>query len=147
MLGKKKMKTEIKKNIDNIDWNKVSALFESVGWGRRDPDKLKRAFKSSQVVVFILSAGNLIGIGRALTDFEFYATIFDVIVLPEYQGNGYGRMIIENLLKPLQGLRFVHLTSMPDKVEFYKKFEFRKQKTAMVIMEDPSSEFAEKILE
>src|SRR4030043_1124787 len=78
------MKIEIKNNTGNIDWNKISALFESIGWGKRDPGKIKKAFNSSEIVVFVLSNSDVIGIGRVLTDFEFYATIFDVIVAPEY---------------------------------------------------------------
>ena len=141
------MKITIKNNSRDIDWVRVASLYEGVGWGKREPGKLKKAFDSSTILSFILSDNIVIGIGRALTDHEFYATIFDVIVAPEFQGNGIGRMIVEDLLKPLQGLRFIHLTSTPGKEEFYKKFDFRKQKTAMVIMENPESELAKMILE
>ncbi len=56
--------------------------------------------------------------------------IKDVIVRPEYQGKGIGRMLITELLKFIEengvsGTKiFVELCAMPDKISFYEKFGF-----------------------
>ena len=56
--------------------------------------------------------------------------IKDVIVRPEYQGKGIGRLLINELLKfvndnGIDGTGvFVELCAMPDKIPFYQKFGF-----------------------
>lgn len=56
--------------------------------------------------------------------------IKDVLVRPEYQGNGIGRMLVDELLRfignnGVPGTHiFVELCVVPDKVPFYEKFGF-----------------------
>ena len=51
-------------------------------------------------------------------------------IIPEYQGKGIGRMLINEILKFINdnGIKgtdiFVELCAMPDKIPFYKKFGF-----------------------
>ena len=58
----------------------------------------------------------------------------DVIVLPEYQGNGYGKAMIQALLDYLkQNLMddeelMIQLLSAPGKKDFYSKFGFKVKK-------------------
>ncbi len=120
-------------HIEYVNWNEASALLKRVGLGARDPEQLKRAFSRSKAV-FIYDGDQLIGIGRAVTDEEYYATIFDVGVEPEYQKKGIGQKIMESLMDGFQGFWFVHLTSTPGNEPFYKKFRFRLQKTAMTVI-------------
>ena len=53
-----------------------------------------------------------------------------LFVLPEYQGRGIGRLLINELLKFVNdnGIRgtgiFVELCAMPDKMQFYEKLGF-----------------------
>jgi ribosomal protein S18 acetylase RimI-like enzyme len=141
------MNITLDSSLDKIDWNEVSALFDLVGWGKRDTEKLRQAFSASSLVFAARVDGALAGFGRAMTDGQFYATLFDVIVKPEFQGMGIGTLIIKKLLSNLEGLRFVHLTAMPGKEGFYRRFGFEKQKTAMVLMDDPDSPLAARILE
>lgn len=70
--------------------------------------------------------------GSKLQYYRFYnlGGIYEAIVIPEYQGNGLGRVIMEQVmdfiheqLKP--GYKFmVSLCSAKGKDEFYKKFGF-----------------------
>ena len=70
--------------------------------------------------------------GSELQYYRFYnpGGIYEAIVIPEYQGNGLGRVIMEQVmdfihekLKP--GYKFmVSLCSAKGKDEFYKKFGF-----------------------
>lgn len=125
----------IRSSID-VDWEEASALLQLVGLGGRDPEQLRRAFEKSKGV-FAYEGNQLVGIGRAVTDGEYYATIFDVGVRPEYQGKGVGRRMLEALMKELKGFWFVHLTSTPGNEPFYRKVGFRLQKTAMTVIDMP----------
>jgi predicted N-acetyltransferase YhbS len=65
-----------------------------------------------------------------VTDHGYVVYIADVIVLPEYQGQGYGRIIMEKLMETINSWlkpgykMMVTLVSALGKDEFYKKFGF-----------------------
>lgn len=56
--------------------------------------------------------------------------IYDVAVLPEFQGRGLGRRIMESLLNGLS-MDTVLLYSVPGKQGFYEKFGFEPLLTGM----------------
>jgi predicted N-acetyltransferase YhbS len=58
-------------------------------------------------------------------------------VKPGYQRQGIGRKIMEALMDEVKDREFVALTSTPGNETFYGKFGFRRQKTAMVILNIP----------
>jgi len=130
------MRMTTKTKFHRVNWKEVSSLLEVAGLGARDPEQLKRAFRRSKVV-FAYDGNLLVGVGRAVTDGEYYATVFDVAVRPEYQRKGIGRKILESLREELKGYWFVHLTSTPGNEEFYRKLGFRLQKTAMATVDLP----------
>ncbi len=130
------MEYRVSKDVAGVNWDAAAALLESVGLGARDPLTLMSAFKKSRPA-FVYHGDELVGIGRSVTDELYYATIFDVGVKQEYQGQGIGRKIMESLMEDCKGFWFVHLTSTPGNEPFYKKFGFRLQKTAMTVMDLP----------
>jgi len=72
----------------------------------------------------------MVGFGRAISDGAYQAAMYDVAVVKEYQGNGLGKLIIQQLLKKLQGMNVI-LYASPGKEHFYTKQGFRKMKTGM----------------
>lgn len=138
------MKLRIQKGIAGVDFRDVAALIEAVGWGVRDPGQLETAFKRSQTA-FVFDDATLVGMGRCITDGEYYATIWDVIVKPGYQWKGIGRQIVEKLMEGVKDMQFITLTSTPGNEPFYSKFGFRLQKTAMVILNIPEYPEEEKM--
>src|SRR5215813_13937284 len=77
-----------------IDWERLAYVFKVAPLGERVPAKLKRAFEGSAVRCFAWHKNELIGAGRAISDGIAYAAIFDVVLLPSYQGQGIGRQIM-----------------------------------------------------
>ena len=67
---------------------------------------------------------------RMIGDLGLDYYIKDVIVRPEYQQQGLGKMMIEELLRFIRqnGVHdtdiFVELCAMPDKITFYEQFGF-----------------------
>ena len=87
--------------LQAVDWEEASILFERAPLGKqkRDPEKLKRAFEVSYAVIVVYDSGKLVGMGRALCDGEYQAAIYDMVVLPEYQGKGIGKRSLTNCVK------------------------------------------------
>ncbi len=105
-------------------------LWESV-WGQGPtPEQTKLAMDNTLFRVSVFDGDNIIAMARVIGDMGLCYYIKDVIVLPEYQGRGVGRMLIEELLKFIDehGVPdtqiFVELCAMPDKIPFYEKFGF-----------------------
>lgn len=95
-----------------------------------EPKIHQKAFKNSQLVAFARHEQQLIGCGRALTDFAYQAALYDIAILPEYQGHGVGRKIIESLLAQMPGCNVI-LYASPGKEPFYEKLGFRRMRTGM----------------
>ncbi len=102
----------------------------SVGWSIFPKEQAAEGIKNSVYICCIRSEDKPIAMARVIWDHGYTVFISDVIVKPEYQKQGLGRLIMEkimdyiyNQLKP--GYRFmVCLMAAKGKEEFYKKFGF-----------------------
>lgn len=121
---------DIRFEAEDIDWGEVSSLLTAAGLSSSEPEICEKAFSGSQAKVFVFDDGKLIGISRAISDCVKQAAIYDVAVLPEYQGEGIGKILIENLMDKLPGCNFI-LYSNSGKEDFYRKYGFRLMKTGM----------------
>ena len=104
-------------------------LFETTGWNdsyQASPEELERANLNSWLTTSAYDNDKLVGFGRVLTDFVLHAMIFDMIVLPDYQGKGIGTVIIDELVKRCRdhGIRDVQLFCAKGKRGFYEKHGF-----------------------
>ena len=136
------MEIHLSTDVTNISWVELARLYELAPLGKkRDPEKLETAFRNSLLKVFAFCDTKLVGAGRALSDGVWRAAIYDVAVLPEYQGKVIGSTIIRHLIQSAN-VDVVMLYAAPGKEAFYERFEFRKMKTAMAIM--PNEEEARK---
>jgi GNAT superfamily N-acetyltransferase len=122
-------------DIKNVNWNEVAYVMEMAPLAKRDPEQLRRACENSAVVVFAYNQTRIVGWGRALSDGEFCAALYDVVVLPEYQGYGVGRLIITALLRKVPN-HSVTLYAVPGKEAFYEKLGFHRMKTSMGLFSD-----------
>ena len=117
---------------DSITPEEYMKLREAVGWGLFPLEEAEAGLSNSYIWCLRDNdaSGRPIGIGRVIWDHGYVMYIADIIVIPEYQGNGLGRVIMEQVmnfikeqLKP--GYKFmVSLCSAKGKDEFYKKFGF-----------------------
>lgn len=126
------MKLKIQYNCLNIDWNYVSEILKTVGMAYCEGEMHKRAFENSHTVIFAFDDDKLIGFGRAISDGIYQAAIYDVAVLPEYQGKNVGRSIVNGILKCIPQCSFI-LYASPGKEIFYEKLNFKKMKTGMAL--------------
>ncbi|MCH4260228.1 MAG: GNAT family N-acetyltransferase [Clostridium tyrobutyricum] len=129
------MDVKIQYNCSNVDWNRVSKILEEVNMAYFAPEIHKKAFQNSYTVVFVYHSDKLIGFGRAISDGVYQAAIYDVAVLPEYQGKHVGSTIIKSIIKKIPRCNFI-LYASPGKERFYEKMNFKKMKTGMALFND-----------
>lgn len=116
----------------NIDFNYVTETLKSVGMGYFNEEIHKKAFENSYTVLFIFDNEKIIGFGRAISDGAYQGGIYDVAVIPEYQGKGIGKLIVENILKTIPQCNVI-LYAAPGKEVFYEKLGFKRMKTGMAL--------------
>lgn len=119
------------RTVDDIDWNKLADIFHEVGWGTRNVSDVETAFSKCPYVTVISQNNNIIAAGRAISDGLYYAMLCDIVVRTEYQKQGYGTLIVDDLLQQVSHLSWVTLTATPGRTAFYKRFGFSLQRTAM----------------
>lgn len=129
------MSIKVQNNCANINWHEVRNILKTVGMSYVDVDIHKKSFENSYTVVFIFDDEKLIGFGRAISDGVRQSAIYDIATLPEYQGKGIGKLIIENIIKNTPTCNFI-LYASPGKEGFYESLGFRKLKTGMGLFID-----------
>jgi GNAT superfamily N-acetyltransferase len=107
------------------DKNEYFSLFVTTGWNedyKASPDDLERTNQNSWLTISAYDENRLVGFGRVVTDFVLHAMIFDMIVLPDHQGQGIGTMILNTLVKRCKerGIRDIQLFCAKGKREFYE---------------------------
>jgi ribosomal protein S18 acetylase RimI-like enzyme len=114
----------------DLDLYELEELCNAVGWARRPIRKVKKAIQHSYLVITMWEQrGNrrrLVGFSRATSDHAFNATIWDVVVHPDFQGRGLGKELMRQLIKKLRSedISNVTLFADPQVVEFYKGLGF-----------------------
>jgi len=126
------MELRIKDETTNIVWDNVVDILQRAGMANYSAEVHQRAFNTSHSVVFVFDNETLVAFGRAISDGEYQSAIYDVAVLPEYQGKGIGRLIIQNLVEKTPHCNFI-LYASPGKETFYEKENFKKMKTGMAL--------------
>ena len=85
-----------------------------------DYNKLMDAFKSSQIIITAWKENELVGILRAITDYNFILYVQDIIVLPEYQCLGIGTNLLNIIKEKYSNINQLILIADNDK--FLEKF-------------------------
>ena len=120
----------------------LEALCVKVDWPARPLQKVEAALSNSYLVCSLVVricklrtdgsqnldviTEDLIGVARATSDHAFNATIWDVLVDPEYQGQGLGKALVEQMIRILLRRDISNITLFADQkvVDFYKGLGF-----------------------
>ncbi len=120
-------------DLANVDWQEAAEVVRLAPLGTREPEKMARAFHNSYAKVLVFDDRKLIGLARAICDGEYHAAIYDVVLLPEYQGRHIGQEMVQRLCARLPVANLI-LFANPGREGFYTKLGFRKMLTAMARM-------------
>ena len=103
-------------------------LREAVGWAKIDLETAEIGLQKALFTICADIKNKIIGYGRVIGDGAIYFYIQDVIVLPEYQGKGIGKRIMNVIMDYLKNHAyhnsFIGLMAAEGVSKFYEKFDF-----------------------
>jgi GNAT superfamily N-acetyltransferase len=127
----------INPDLSLIDWDYMVSLYYKINWKRRIAAELEAAFKNSTTTLFVFKDEQVIAFGRVVGDGRYYALLADIIVDPDYQGQGLGKYLVTTLNNQLIDYHFVNLSAAPGADNFYKSMGWKKQKTTFIWPQGP----------
>lgn len=125
------------KIIENSkDVNEFNYLYEEVGWRAYSYECSKKALDNTLYSISIYDEDKIIGFGRIIGDGICFIYIHDLMVVPNFQSQGIGSMIMTKLLEKIKEIKAenpsvrTYLGASIGKEGFYEKFGFIKREDA-----------------
>ena len=107
---------------------KLQKLLENnTFWAKNRTIKdLKKCLANSDVIVSLWVGGEIVGFGRALTDGIYRGVLWDIVIDQNYQGKGFGKLIVKSLLssKKIKNTKKLYLMTTNKKL-FYSQLDFK----------------------
>jgi len=87
---------------------------------------LKKCLANSDVIVSLWVRDEIVGFGRALTDRIYRGVLWDIVIDQNYQGKGFGKLIVKSLLssKKIKNTKKLYLMTTNKKL-FYSQLDFK----------------------
>ena len=133
------MNIEYKLN-QNITVEEFIEVLKNSTLGERRPidelETIKGMIENSNLIVTALIDNKIIGIARAVTDFNYCCYLSDLAVDEQYQKNGIGKQLISKVQEQLNDKCKIILLSAPDAKEYYPKIGFTQHNSAWTLQRD-----------
>jgi ribosomal protein S18 acetylase RimI-like enzyme len=133
---------QFSQSLADIDLYQLQELFNLAAfWAKeRSIKDWGTAIANSEPVVSIWDRELLIGFARATSDGIYRATIWDVVIHPDYQGKGLGSKLVETVLSHprMQKVERVYLMTTHQQ-EFYEKIGFQVNNTTTMVLQNQSN--------
>jgi predicted GNAT family N-acyltransferase len=121
----------------------LTALYDDYAWWTdRDIDSVRSALSKTEVAVGIDDGKDLVAAARVLTDFAYYATVFDVIVAVDRRGEGFGEFLMAEIVEHpvLQSVDGLSLLCRRGLVPFYESVGFERFEPEIEVPEGGTEE-------
>ncbi len=118
-----------------LEAHQLSELFKASGIKRpvEDLNRIKKMIDNSNLVVTAWDGDRLVGIARALSDYSYCCYLSDLAVDKEYQKQGIGHELVDEVRKLAGEESNLLLISAPEAMEYYPKIGFDKCGNAFII--------------
>ena len=115
----------------DIEREKIIALYKANGWSAVEkPDELYQALINSHSLIAAWDGDKLVGLGNALSDGYLVVYYPHLLVHPEYQGKGIGKIMVARMQEKYGAFHMQILVADGKAVDFYKRVGFvRAEKT------------------
>ena len=118
---------------------KLQKLLENhTFWAKNRTIKdLKKCLANSDVIVSLWVGGEIVGFGRALTDGIYRGVLWDIVIDQNYQGKGFGKLIVKSLLstKKMKNTKKLYLMTTNKKL-FYSQLDFKEVTTQNLLIRE-----------
>lgn len=115
------------RDLTPADAPALTSLYEEYEWWEdREVSGVRAALDETAVAVGIEDDGELVASGRVLTDYTYYANVFDVIVAADRRGEGFGGELMEAIVDhpDLQSVVGLSLLCREGLVGYYESIGF-----------------------
>ena len=115
------------KEIKEVNKEKIIELYQANKWSSAEkPDLLYKALMNSDSLITAWDGDRLAGLGNAISDGYLVVYYPHLLVHPDYQGKGIGRMIVDRFQKKYGNFHQQMLTADGRAIDFYRKCGFEK---------------------
>lgn len=121
--------------INTISVEDYNFLRQSVGWAKLEQQQACTGIARSAFFISAVVDNKVVGMTRVVSDGGYIAVIVDVIVLPDFQGNGIGKTMVQKAMDYIKNTIsdgqsvFVTVMAAKDRESFYSQFGFEARPT------------------
>jgi GNAT superfamily N-acetyltransferase len=111
----------------DINIEDILFLYKANEWSSAEkPMQLYNGLLNSETLITAWEDNKLVGLGNAISDGHLTVYYPHLLILPEYQGKGIGKMILEKLQEKYCDFHMQMLTADGKSIDFYKKNGFER---------------------
>ena len=111
----------------NIDIEQIIDLYKANQWSSaKKPKQLYNALINSHSLITAWKDSQLVGLGNAISDGFLVVYYPHMLVHPDYQGQGIGKMILDKMQETYADFHMQMLTADGRAIDFYKKNGFER---------------------
>lgn len=119
------MSYEIFKESPSVD--DYLRIRKEAGLSPKSVEAATKGLPNSLFAVQVIHKSRVVGMGRVIGDGGCWFEIVDVAVVPEHQGKGLGKRIMQEIMQFIErnALPGAYVSLLADAPEFYKPFGFK----------------------
>ena len=120
------MRIEISDRKD-IKLEDIIQLYRANSWSSSEkPNELYNGLMNSHSLITAWNGDELIGLGNAISDGYLVVYYPHLLIHPNYQKKGIGKMIMDKMQEKYKNFHMQMLTADGNSIEFYRKVGFEK---------------------
>lgn len=83
----------------NLTSNDLYYLRKILGWKEISKEQLDKGLEHTEYKITIKNEDDIIAVGRIVSDYSCKGLLSDVLVNPNYQKQGFGKIVVTSLIK------------------------------------------------
>ena len=103
-------------------------LRREAGLGLKSPAAAAKGLPNSLFAITVVHEGEAVGMGRVIGDGGCFLEVVDIAVVPEHQGQGLGRRIMQEIMQFIEGNAppGAYVSLITNRPAFYERFGFKR---------------------